>query len=349
MGQAISRLNLEKILIVNLAGIGDLVMSSAALRSLREQFPHAYISFLVLSENRDLLRSCPYINEVFVLSNRLNLKNTFGNISNISRLRQERFDIAINLYNLYTVYGAIKMWFLFIAIAAKKTLGRDTDRKGFFYNFKINDSIKSRRHQVERMLDVVKFLGASDSNKEPEVWFSQRAEDNVKQFLRGKNIKDSDIVIGINPGARRLVRRWPLENFAELLNKLNQISNAKIVLTGSDKERPLVQEICDRLNAMPINSCGELGIEDLIVFIKRCNLFITNDTGPAHIANALKRPLIVLAGSGPAVFYPYLKDNCIIIRKSVSCSPCYKYKCRNLDCLKAITPEEVFSAAKKFL
>ena len=337
----ISGQKIEKILVVLLAGLGDMIMASPAIKALRNRFPAAKIDFLVLSQNHELAINCPYINEVCVLDRKFNLRAISKNLKTLIRLRKIKFDTAINLYSIFSFIGAIKIFVLFFLINPKKTIGRNTDGKGFFYNYKILEILNDSIHQVKRMLEVVKMLGAKDSGIKLEVWASQEKHANLENFLKNNNIYQEDFIIGINPGAHRQSHRWPVENFAILISKLKDCQNAKIVLTGTKGEIGLAKRIKQLSMREVFISSGQFSLSDLVNFIKMCKLYITNDTGPMHIANALGIPLVAITGGGPEKSFPYIKTKTIVLKKDIACWPCFKFYCRRIDCLKAITPEEV--------
>lgn len=341
----LEREKIKKILVINLVGIGDLIMSTPAIKALRRQFQDAKICLLVYSFNKELVENSPYVDNIFVLDRRLNMKD----IDTLFKLRKINFDIAINLYNVYSKRGAINMATMLKIIKAKKTLGRDTDGRGFFYDYKIPERFDDLTHQVERMLAVVESLGAKEEDKRLDIWISEEKHNNLDTFLKNTNISKEDFIIGLNPGSIRPSHRWPIKNFAILANALKNNYKAKVVVTGNKKEIGLARRLKQLSGEDIFISSGEFSLSDLVNFIRVCNIYISNDTGPMHIANALGVPLVAITGSGSKMTYPYLKEKTIILKKDIDCSPCYKNYCWRLDCLKAISPEDVMKAVKTLL
>ena len=337
----------KKILLIELAGIGDAVMSSPAIRNLKKSYPGSSIYLLAFAGPAELMRKSPYLDRVFVFHN--GLKRSFNNIFVLSELRRLHIDVAINLKQHYTLKGAIKMALLLKFIRPKKTLGRNTDGKGFFYDIKIKDAINTKKHDVEYKLDLVKALNCDIEDKKLEVWFDDSDTKKVKELLEEKSVLNSDFLIGINPGARRPAHRWNWKNFAKVAEVLAKRYRAKIIITGAKYERWLAERISRKMSAQAIDASGKLSLTQLIALIKRCNLYITNDTAPMHIANALKTPLVAIMGPGTMKTGPYQKDNCIVLKKDVECSPCYKFKCKDMKCLKIITTDEVIQASEILL
>jgi len=167
---------IEKILVIMLAGLGDLVMSSPALRALRKRFPQAEISLLIFKQNEEMGRNCPYVNKVFVFTRGFLPQNLINNFKTLINLRKNNFDLAINLYTVYSLFGTIKMMALFAIANPKTSLGRNTDGKGFFYDQKVKDSMQDNRHQVQCILDTVRVLGIDFPEEKLEVWFDKEKE-----------------------------------------------------------------------------------------------------------------------------------------------------------------------------
>ena len=337
---------MNRILLINLGGVGDLVMASTAIRVLRDKFPQAEIDILVLSKVEDIVKNCPYIDRYFLLFLGYPLSNMCRNIATLIKLRKFHFDLAINLHRIYTLRGSLKIFLFLQIIKAKKALGRDTGGKGFFYDFKIKDSVGSARHQIDSMLEIVGFLEADANDKRLEVWCHS---EKIDDFLKENNLTPHEPIIGIHPGANRQSRRWPQDRFARVADKLIERFGAKIVITGSRDELGLAKEIAGLMKNPVVISSGRFLLVELFSFLRMCKLYITNDTGPMHLADFLNIPMVVIAGSDNSSLPYNKKDNCIILKKNFSCSPCFKNYCRKLSCLKAVTLDEVLLAAEKLL
>jgi heptosyltransferase-2 len=337
----------KKILLIELAGIGDVVLSSPVIKNLRSRDADSSIYFLAYSGPAEILKKSPYLDRIFIFHKVL--KGTLSNIYVIKKLRNLEIDIAVNLYQHYTLGGAINMESLLKSIRPKRTLGRNTDGKGFFYDIKIEDTIITTRHDVEYKLDLIRALDCNIDDKKLEVWVDDSDMVKVKEFLQRHSISDSDLLIGINPGSHRPAHRWDWENFAKTAGELAKIYKAKIIITGTKAELGLARKISLKMSVKPVVSAGLLTLGQLVALIRRCNLYISNDTGPMHIANALGTPLIAIIGPGTMKTAPYQKDNCIILKKDVECSPCYKFRCKDTKCLNMITVDEALGACKKLL
>lgn len=341
---------INKVLLVQLAGIGDLVMATPAIGAIRERFPYAYIALLTSERTKDLLKNSKDLDRIFSLDyeGRFQIGLLFNqkNWRTISELRKHKFDLAVNLYQIYSLKGALQFCLLLRLMNIKFIVGRDTERKGFFLNLKIEETSTRCEHEVESNLHLVELLGAKIQTKNLHLDINSVDENFVSKLLAEYDIFDKDLLIGINPGsAWRLTRRWLPERFAQTADEIINKYSAKILLTGSTKETRLSDEITSLMKNMSINTTGKLNLPQLVSLIKRCNLYISVDSGPMHIAVAVGTPLVAIYGPGYKRYFPYGDSNKFtIIKKDVDCSPCYKIKCCDLRCMKLITVDDVLWA-----
>ena len=338
---------MEKILLIELAGIGDAILSTPAIRNLRKTHPDSSIYFVTLPHPAQLLKKSPYLNEVFILRN--GLRCVLNNIHVLIKLRKLKIEVAVNLKQHYAIGGILKMYVLLKLIKPKQTIGRNTDGKGFIYDIKVKDKMDTQRSDVEYKLDLIRILGCEVKDKNLEVWFDQSDIKALNEFLRSNSVSDSDFLIGINPGAHRPAHRWSWQRFVAVADELAKKFNAKIIITGSKNESTLAGKVCRSISSGSIDTSGKLSLGQLIALISKCKLYISNDTGPMHIANALGVPLIAIMGAGSMKTAPFQRNKCVLLKKPVACSPCYKYRCSDLKCLSLISPIDVINAAENLV
>ena len=347
--------NINKILVLQLGGIGDVVLSLPALKALRARFKNADISLLVIGRSAELVRGCEYIDNLFTLNIRYtNLsgifrKGVFSNLLKVMKeLRRNRFDLAINLEDVSSFMGSVKMAVFLWVINAKYSVGRNAHGRGFFFNLKVRDI--DMMHERNANLNVVGALGADITDMEVKFPLSEEDIKFVSDFLMQKGISPGDFVIGFNPGAFRPSRKWFNERWADLAEELIKEYKCKIVITGHSSEKDSMDKIIE-LNSRIIAAEG-LSLKQLSALIKRFDLFITNDSGPMHIAAILKTPVIALFGPGDInKFSPeYGGNKCYVVRKEADCwRPCYRYDCRQRECMASITVKDVLGAVRKVL
>ena len=347
--------DIERILIVKLSSIGDVVHSLPTLKALRDAYPQAYIAWVVEEKSKDIITDNPLLDEVIIfekerwkkeLFKTKGTKESLKDVYNFAKtLREKKFDAAIDLQ------GLLRSSLIAYFSGAKIRVGyRDSgEMSHIFYNLKV-DSNESGIHAVDRHLYIAKFLGASINQVEFPLWISKEERNFAKKVLSEHNISRKDLLIGLNAGASIQHNRWDKERFAKLGDILIEKHEANIILFGGKQDVKLVQEIYEMMRNKPINLAGKTTMKQLASIIEYCNLFIGNDTGPLHIAVAMKVPVVAIFGpADPKRTGPYGKQN-IVVYKKLSCSPCFRHPtCSDFKCMKLISVEEVLEAAERLL
>lgn len=336
--------NMHKILVVNLGGIGDVLLSTPALRSLKAAYPDAQVSLLVVPRVAEMVSGLSYADSIFEIE--MSWQGIIKDIILLFKLRRMKFDIAINMRTLVTSNSARKMKFLFDIISPRVRVGRDTDGAGKFFDIKIPETRIGKRSEMEYDIDTVAALGADVKDRSIDIIVDKVCVDAVSRLLEARGIKKSDRLIAIHPGGRPS-HRWPLPNFAGLISELHKKTPCKFVITGDKNEKGIAMELAKVSGACAVELAGELTIKELIALIKRCEILISNDTAPIHIAAILGTPVVSLFGPGDVVrFDPTnISDKALTLCKKMPCAPCEKMECEDRKCLDAITVEEVVEAA----
>ncbi|MBN1622157.1 MAG: glycosyltransferase family 9 protein, partial [Endomicrobiales bacterium] len=335
--------NPKNILILNIAGMGDAILSTPTLRAIRNRFSNSKISVLILPRTVEIYSGLPFFDRMLVLKNYSYMgKNSIKTLLNVIKLlislRKENFDLMINIQPVRTFLGSIKMSLLFYLVNAKYKVGRNTFGMGFFYDLRVPED--KTKHEIDVDLQIASSLGADTSNRMPEISISNEDEKTALAFFNDNDIKPNEFTVALNPGAFRPSRRWPAKRWAELGDILINNYRAKVILTGEKKENNLMQTILSSMKNRPVINLGNFNLKQLAALLKNVNLVITNDTGPLHLAVTMNTCVIALFGPGDFnKFYPIGSKN-IVLRKDVSCfRPCYKFECDDLKCLKLITIE----------
>jgi lipopolysaccharide heptosyltransferase II len=350
---------IENILIFHPAGIGDAVLAVPAMKAIREAHPKVYIALVTSKRCLTLVELCPYIDEIFVIemdaiSNPLALLNgeKLSNVGGlISKLRSHRFDVIADFTYIGSRFSAVKRAMLFSLIQGKHIIGRNTQGWGFFLDEKVFDSYPPIKHEVDTYIDVTRPLGVDTERVELELFLT--AEDRVfaKSLLKENSIQSEKTIVGINPNGYRPNRKWMKERFAAVADNLICDYDTQVVFIGSKSEMPLVEEIRSLMKSEAASVAGKTNLRQLAALIGQLDLFITNDSGPMHIAAAMKTPIVALFGpQTPIKYAPYCPENMkVVIWKNVECGPCDKIDCANHKCMKLISVEEVLAGAEKLL
>ena len=340
----LSQDELKKILVINLGGMGDFLLSIPALKALRNFYRTSWIVLLTVPRTKKITDGFSYFDEVLPFDS-----GWFKLYKVISELRKRKFDMAINMRTLVSWKSACKMALLFHGIGARYKVGRDTAKRGFFLDVKVPEDERGSMPEYEYDLNTVRALGVQAEFCLPEITVRPEDTTSINKFFAEHNISEKDMVIGINPFAPWPAKCWPLENFAEIIKALKKEFDCKIVITGSGNEREAALQLKELSGIEIAIASGRTSLEELAVLLKRCSVYITNDTGPMHLAAIVHIPLVAIFGGG------YLKrfdprnisDKAIVLCKGVDCSPCNKIHCSSMKCLKEISPEEVVLAVRQ--
>ena len=339
---------MRKILIINLGGLGDILLSLPALKALRQLHEEAEISLLVARRVLKMAEKITLIDKAYFLSPKAG--GFFANTVTLLKLRSEHFDLAINMRSLISNSGAGKLKLLLWGISPKVKAGRNTEQRGDFFDVSIPEDEKSKKHELMYNKELVESLGAkvTDCNINWEIDIESRRK--IEAILKEKGVNLEDILIGVHPGGRAS-RRWPLDNFLEVINRLSEKSSYKFVVSGGPDEKELGDCIKRKAKTAVVDLSGRINLEELFALIKRCDCFISNDTGPMHIAAVFKTPLVAIFGPGDIGHYDprAVSDKVIVLKKDTECAPCSKITCNDLRCLKGITPDEVMRSVEKLL
>ncbi|MFH0918593.1 MAG: lipopolysaccharide heptosyltransferase II, partial [Candidatus Omnitrophota bacterium] len=339
-------LNNFKILVIKFSSLGDIILSTAALRAIREKFPQGNykISFLIGEESKDILLRSPYIEELLVCDLKNKDKGLAG-LWNIGRiLRKKNFDLVIDLQNsrsshiLAYLSGCIHRY------------GYNNKKFSFLLNHTVNDQ-KPLVDPVTHQFRILKMLAIDLLNNALELWPSSEDQKTVDELLNAQWLSQAQKVVGINISAskRWSTKPWPLEYLICLCEELG-LKDIRVIITGTEEDQGLANMLINSLkNTKIINACGKTNINELAVLIKKCQVFISADSSPLHIASAVGTPFIGLFGPTDARRHLPPGKNYMVISKNLHCSPCYKTKCRTKSCMVQISPAEVFDAVIKLL
>jgi lipopolysaccharide heptosyltransferase II len=333
-----------KILITKFGAAGDLILAVPSLRAIRKKFPQGKITLLVEPGYIEIVQSCPYLDDIISYDRRRKDRSWKRTVKLINRLRQMDFDLAVDLQNslrshLISCLSCIPKRYGYARGMGRLLL---TDKAR---NFKA--VIPALRHQLK----VLNLLGIKEIDERLELWPSKKDKKHVSAFLSESGINSGQVLIGMNPGGSRrwMTKRWPLEKFASLGDRLSEQFKARIVITGSGEEEEIGGRLFYLMKSKPINAVGRTSLPELACLIKRCQVYITGDSAPMHVAAAVGTRLIALFGPTDPLRHLPPGNAQIVIRKDLDCSPCYRPNCNRHTCMKEITVGEVLNAVKEQL
>ena len=340
----------HKLLIIKLSSLGDIILSSAALRAIREKFNsptsghHHAISLLVNPEYKNCLIGCPYIDELLMYDFKEKDKGIGGLLRLGKDLARKNFDIVIDLQNNRTSHILSRL------SLSLNRYGYANKKFGFLLNHGIPDE-KPFLDPITHQFRILKLLGIDLKNPALELWPRPEDEEYIDEFLKSQWLSANQKLIGINMSAssRWATKSWPFHHLVKLCEALGQRA-MRLVITGTEKDACEAGGIHAVIKSTkPIIACGKTTVNQLSCLIKRCSVYVCTDSAPLHIAAAMKVPFVALFGAtDPRRHLPPVKNG-IVIRKDLECAPCYKPQCRHKQCMDLITPEEVLEAIDKLL
>lgn len=341
MIKSLSEIKPDKILIRSTNWIGDAVMTTPAVRSIRENFPDSHIYVLVNPWVSDIFSNSPYVDEIIYYDKKEKHKGLTGMWRLARELGKKKFAMAILLQNAFEAALICKM----AGIPVRVGYNRDCRGLLLTHPISVRKDIK-KVHQVHYYQGILADLGLACG---PDELFLNVA-DSDRQWAIDK-LKTSEIngpIIGINPGAAYgPAKRWPAKKYGRLAAKLVAEEGAIIIVFGTEADREAAQTIKDCVAGQIINLCGKTTLSQAIAMIEKCDCFVTNDSGLMHVAAALKTPLAAIFGSTDHIATGPFSNNAVIIRKDIACSPCMKTHCSTgFECMMQISAEEVFNVIK---
>jgi len=338
-------LNNFKILIIKFSSLGDIVLSTAAIRAIKDKFgAHYKISFLVGEESKDVLLRCPYIDELLVADFKGKDKGLRGLMKIGTDLRRKGFDMVIDLQNNR------KSHILSYLSFALNRYGYDNKKFGFLLNHRIKDE-KPPIDPVTHQFRILKMLGIDLKDNRLQLWPSKEDEHYVEDFLNTQWLTPAQKLIGINISAspRWLTKSWPAGHIIKLCEELG-FRDIRVILTGTQIDIPYAESLVNSVkNTKLINACGRTNINQLACLIKKCSVYISADSSPLHVAASVNTPFVALFGPTDPRRHLFPANNYVLIKKDVPCSPCYKAKCKSKKCVELITPQEVLEAIEKLI
>jgi len=354
--------NPENILVLNLGGLGDLLLCTPALRALRNHFPQSRIFLLAFSGSAGVVgfagkKGEQLVHEIICADGIGGIRPVSGSSGGscagmlrlIRYLRSKKPDVLINMRSIGSWSGSWKMACLCFAIGAGCRAGRNTAGRGWFFNVKLPETHFGDMHEVDYNIELVKMLGVAKADRTVFLQVDEEDRKHAEEFLSENGISGKDDIIGINPGGPP-AKRWSLENFRAVAAHLHMKRKSRFIVTGAREEAELGNAFCN--SGFPVvNAAGRTDIGTLIALIERCRLYITNDTGSMHLAAALGIPLVALFGPGHInKFRPFcLETSCAVVYNKADCAPCERRICDMRKCMESITPDDVIGAAEKLL
>lgn len=336
-----------KLLVVSTTGLGDTLWGTPALRYLRRSFPQSSITMLTSRCGAEVLKNNPHIDQLLVFKH-----SFFSLLFLFFTLRKSAIDTALLFHTSQRIVLP-----LCALSGIPQIIGNHGMQKGL-------DSLlttvipQKKQHEIARRFDITTAaihyhlpLTKEAPSTDPylEIYWTPQDEHAVNLFFSRSHLLSYLPIIALHPGSKDLFKQWSPEQFITLGNLLTDRLGYHIVITGNQSEAALVSQIASRIKGA-VALAGDLSIPAFACFLKKISLFITNDTGPMHLAFSVRTPTVALfSPTDPLLCGPFHLDNVKVLSRPPCCAPCLRKRCKNPFCLLQISPEETFHAAQELL
>ena len=333
-----------RILVVQTAFLGDAVLTTPMFSALRAAYPSARIAVLCTPAIRDVFSGNPNIDEVLAMDKKGKDRGPAA-IWRWAGMLRGRFDVAVLPHRSFR--SALLIW---LAGIPKRIGFRNSQGRMF-----LTDAVPFdwKTHDSERNLKLLEPLGVRPS--EPRIEVPMKPDFDFDRFLKEHGIRPGTRLVGMNPGSVWRTKRWIPEHFAQVADRLIEETGCQVLLFGGPADAEAVQAVMKAMRRKPVDLCGRTDLKTLAVLISRCSLFVTNDSGPMHLATAAQVPVVAVFGptTRELGFFPY-GEKSEVVELDLACRPCSLHggdRCPlgHFKCMRDISPERVLAACRKFL
>ena len=350
----------QRILVVQPSWVGDAVMATPTLRALRELYPDAHISYLLRRYVKPIYNGMPWADKLITYrTGRTRAKTGKGSFDLAARLRAGKFDLGILLPNSFRSALICKM------AGIDQVIGYERDGRGFLLTDKLLP-VKERGKFIptptlKYYMGIAHYLGSRHRDLRMQLFVTDSERREANEILSRGGV-DASIerpaarglapLVLLNPGAQYgAAKCWLPEYFAQLADRFIEENSATVLLSAAPRERAIVDAIQSHMKHAAVDLAGAgLTLGAMKEIVRRCDLMVTNDTGPRHIAAAFDVPVVTVFGPTHPQWTEiyYAKERQVAVK--VFCGPCQKKNCP-LDhrCMTRVTPGMVFEAAKGLL
>lgn len=331
----------EAILIRGVNWIGDAIMTLPAIRAVRKAYPEAHIDLLVKPGVAPVFEHVPCINNVLTFGEQDT--GVRGRLRMGLRLRKQHYTQAILLQN---AFGAAAVSLL---AGIPKRIGYDRDGRGILLTHAIPFTNEDRAmHHVDYYLNLLRQAGLPADYERPFLSVPMHERERARKKLAALKRP----ILGINPGATYgSAKRWFPDRFAEVANWFIATTGGSVVIFGGRNEEDIALEIDEEVPSNKLCLAGRTSLRDLIGLIAECDAFVTNDSGPMHLAYAAGTPSVAIFGSTSPELTGPVGEGHQVVRRKLDCTPCFERKCKkgHMKCMDTITSDDVCEALAQIM
>ncbi len=341
----------RRILLTRMKFVGDVVLTTPAIRSVRNAFPDAFIAYMADRNAVSLLEHNPHLDEIVPFD--------FGRPTVVEQprviwqLRRRKFDLAVDLF------GNPRSALLTYLSGAKTRVGPLRKGRGTLYTVRVADDGKPKS-AIAFHNQFIEAAGIPATSHKTEIFLTDDERREARIYLQWLDLENAPLdmtkpLVGIHAGASWPAKTWFAERFAQLADHIKAALGAEVILVAGPKDIEATEQVL-RHAVSNIKVVRDIPLRQLAAIISHCSVFIANDAGPMHIAAALGVPTIGLFGPGEEnIWFPYDETaGHTALRKDVSCHPCHLDFCNRdgdayMECMKLLQVGDVLAAVKRAL
>jgi len=325
--------------------MGDLLLSTPAIKVIRNGHPRAHIAIMVRPYTKDIVEFNPYLDEIILYDKYGSNKNPLSAFTFANRLRRKKFDTAVILHPTNRAH-----WITFLACIPER-IGYNK-KCGFLLTKRLaHKKQEGLNHEMDYALELAGELGVKDKEAEMFMPITGRDEAQADKLLAKDRIGPEDDFFVVHPGASCRSKRWMSGRFIDVIKALTKRDNLRVVIIAGAGDKDVAERIASAVGPKAADLSGATPLRVLAAVLRRSKVLISNDSGPVHMATAVGTPSVVIFGRkdpglSPRRWGPLGKGD-IVLHKDVGCDICLAHNCsRNFECLHAVTVDEVVKAAE---
>ena len=316
----IDKSQVKRILVITLSNVGDVILTTPVIATLSKEFPGSRIDVMTGPVGKEVFEKDPAVFKLIIYDKHMPISEKRRLQLKLKKLK---YDLVVDLRN--TIFPLL--------IGPK------------FRTATIQKFPRSLAHRRKRHLYRLKSLGIDNLEERSYIYIPKEDEEYVAELLKEAGIREPIVVI--NSGAKSHLKRWTLEGFAEVADRLISECKASVVFIGAEEDKDVVDKILKKMKNKPHNLVKKTNIRQLASLLKRSKLLITNDSAPLHLGCAVAAKVLAVFGpTDPKKYGPTGEFDCVVNQK-LFCAPCESATCKyDYECMKLILPDTVFDTAK---
>jgi heptosyltransferase-2 len=334
-----------KILIIQTAFVGDVILTTPVIDTLAENFEQAEIDFLTIPASVNLIETHPAVAHVYIFDKRGIDSGLKGLLRIAKEMRNRKYDICI------CPHRSLRSAFIARRTGAGNRIG--FDKSAWKYAFTNRIRYRSDIHEIERNLSLLQPLGLDSPIRKPSVFPDKEDREHVSRIIAESGLADGDKIFAVAPGSVWATKRWPAPYYSEFCRMAGEYGWQPILI-GSGEDSELCEEIVGKAG-YGINFAGKFTLRQTGELLSRCQALLTNDSAPLHLGMAFDIP--VFAIFGPTIpefgFAPFGPKGFILERHDLGCRPCTMHGGKScpintFECMELIDPASVFMSVRSY-